>query len=150
MIRTTRRYRWAGRSFLWQIYLKTLLVNQKMAYNTSSQSGRSQNLWPCPISITNTLTRRDARQRPHVTRVHNPYDKPDPIIPKSSSTPAAAHPSLPSLKWRQQYASQFRNFCKVCLNFCSYDKTNEYLTEYLISRTLHSQRYTLLLHLQAN
>ncbi|KDQ29464.1 hypothetical protein PLEOSDRAFT_1040169 [Pleurotus ostreatus PC15] len=56
--------------------------------------------------------RRDARQRPHITRVHNPYDKPDPIIPRSSSTPAAAHPSLPSLKWRQQYASQFRNFCK--------------------------------------
>lgn len=147
MIQTTRKSRWEDKFFLWRIYRKTLLVNQKMVCSTYLQSGRSQNPWLCPISITDTFTRRDARQRPHVTRAHNPYDKPDPMISKSSSTPAAAHPALPSLQWRNQYASQFRNFCKVCMKFHSHSHKNRHLTASSLSRTVHSQPYTLLLHL---
>ncbi|KAF9268149.1 hypothetical protein L218DRAFT_853784 [Marasmius fiardii PR-910] len=57
--------------------------------------------------------RRDALRLPHITRVYNPYAKPDikPILPPSLHT-LPAHCSLPSEEWCSLIETRFQNLRK--------------------------------------
>lgn len=57
--------------------------------------------------------RRDARRLPHVTRVANPYELPEPVLPIGLEQPADSSCSnLPSEHWRSTFLTHFRNLRK--------------------------------------
>ncbi|KAG0709817.1 survival motor neuron interacting protein 1-domain-containing protein [Suillus ampliporus] len=57
--------------------------------------------------------RRDARQLPHVTRVANPYELPEPVQPLDLAQPAVCtRTNLPSELWRSTFLTHFRNLRK--------------------------------------
>ncbi|KAG1907001.1 uncharacterized protein F5891DRAFT_1099835 [Suillus fuscotomentosus] len=56
--------------------------------------------------------RRDARRLPHVTRVTNPYELPEPVPPLDLVQSDSSHSNLPSELWRSTFLTHFRNFRK--------------------------------------
>ncbi|KAE9410132.1 hypothetical protein BT96DRAFT_984445 [Gymnopus androsaceus JB14] len=56
--------------------------------------------------------RRDALSRPHVTRVENPYQVQEPVLPPPRSL-EVTHPSIPSVEWRSLFEIRFRNLKKA-------------------------------------
>ncbi|TFK43702.1 hypothetical protein BDQ12DRAFT_675416 [Crucibulum laeve] len=57
--------------------------------------------------------RRDARHLPHVTRVANPYEVPEPSrAPSPKSHSNVVHTLLPSKEWRTLFGTRFQNFRK--------------------------------------
>jgi hypothetical protein len=57
--------------------------------------------------------RRDARRLPHVTRVANPYELPEPVPPPDLVQPDSSRSNLPSELWRSTFLTHFRNLRKV-------------------------------------
>ncbi|KAG2077233.1 hypothetical protein BDR04DRAFT_1088175 [Suillus decipiens] len=58
------------------------------------------------------MVRRDARRLPHVTRVANPYELPEPVPPPDVVQPDSSHSNLPSELWRSTFLRHFRNLRK--------------------------------------
>lgn len=56
--------------------------------------------------------RRDARRLPHVTRVVNPYELPEPVPPPDLVQPDSSGSNLPSELWRSTFLTHFRYFRK--------------------------------------
>lgn len=56
--------------------------------------------------------RRDARRLPHVTRVANPYELPEPVPPPDVVQPDSSRSNLPSELWRSTFLTHFRNLRK--------------------------------------
>ncbi|KAF9076860.1 hypothetical protein BDP27DRAFT_1379779 [Rhodocollybia butyracea] len=56
--------------------------------------------------------RRDARSLPHVTRVENPYQTAEPVLPPPRNL-ETTHPSLPSAEWRSLFEIRFKNLRKA-------------------------------------
>ncbi|KAK0468132.1 uncharacterized protein EV420DRAFT_1626088 [Desarmillaria tabescens] len=57
--------------------------------------------------------RRDAKKLPMVTRVPNPYEIPETMVPPAPRRESSSrHPLLPSAEWRAQFETRFKNFRK--------------------------------------
>lgn len=56
--------------------------------------------------------RRDAFLLPHITRVENPYQTEEFVLPPPRSL-EVTHPSIPSAEWRSLFEIRFRNLRKA-------------------------------------
>ena len=135
--RTRMKLRWAGRPFLSQTCLSTLMACRRMALNISycmvcacSVAGVTYTIgvdWMIPC-------RRNANLLPHITRVDNPYAIPEASVDVAAGPSTSCNSTKPAMlseEWRSLVEERFKNLRKVCVKRAHFrdiltDATSEY------------------------